>query len=56
MPELSYFSVTVPWHVITTPSAGNETCSWAVFLALGIIGMGIGAVKANIAPFGADQV
>ena len=38
------------------PSLPDENCAWAVFLALGIMAFGNGAVKANIAPFGADQV
>ena len=35
---------------------GEEQCAWAVYLALCIIGIGNGFIKANIAPFGADQV
>ena len=58
--QLEYISddtvttVTIPWYDVD--SADSETCSWAVYLALGIMGLGTGAVKANIAPFGADQV
>ena len=37
-------------------SADNEQCSWAVYLGLVVIAIGTGAVKANVAPFGADQV
>ncbi|CAH1800457.1 unnamed protein product [Owenia fusiformis] len=34
----------------------DEPCAWGVYLALCLIGLGNAAVKANIAPFGADQV
>ncbi|KAL8561063.1 hypothetical protein ACOMHN_031007 [Nucella lapillus] len=34
----------------------DEDCSWLVFLALTVIAIGSGFVKANIAPFGSDQV
>ena len=37
-------------------SAWDEKCSWAVYLGLGIIAVGSAGVKANFAPFGADQV
>ena len=50
---------TVPW----VPIAGDdprspyqENCAWLVCVALIIIAIGNGSVKANIAPFGADQV
>jgi len=36
--------------------AWDEKCSWAVYLSLGIIALGSAGVKANFAPFGADQV
>ena len=36
--------------------AWDEKCSWAVYLGLGIIALGSAGVKANFAPFGADQV
>ncbi len=42
-----------PTHV---PESDHMTCQWGVYLALTILGIGNGAVKANIAPFGADQV
>lgn len=38
------------------PGSGTETCSWAIYLSLTIMAIGTGAVKANVAPFGADQV
>ncbi|XP_076452782.1 solute carrier family 15 member 4-like [Babylonia areolata] len=34
----------------------DERCAWLVFVALLIIAVGTGFVKANIAPFGSDQV
>ena len=36
--------------------AWDETCSWGVYLGLGIIAVGSAGVKANFVPFGADQV
>lgn len=34
----------------------EENCAWLIFVILSIIGIGTGCVKANIAPFGSDQV
>ncbi|XP_070572643.1 solute carrier family 15 member 4-like [Ptychodera flava] len=34
----------------------EEYCAWAVFLSLFIISVGAGSIRANLAPFGADQV
>lgn len=34
----------------------HESCSWAIFLSLTIVGIGFGAVRANLVPFGASQV
>ncbi len=34
----------------------DEQCSWYVSLAVVTIGCAIGFVKANLGPFGADQV
>ena len=34
----------------------DENCAWLIFIALTIIAIGTGSVKANIAPFGSDQV
>jgi len=33
----------------------SESCAWAVYVAIAIIGVGYGAVRANIIPFGAHQ-
>ena len=35
---------------------GRECCAWAVFLVLAIVGLGTSGTRANIAPFGAEQV
>ncbi|KAL3856879.1 hypothetical protein ACJMK2_011587 [Sinanodonta woodiana] len=37
-------------------SLPDENCAWQVYITLTIIAVGTGVVKANLAPFGADQV
>ena len=44
-----------------TPTGGsdatnNAPCKAAVYLSVTIVGLGVGTVKSNIAPFGAEQV
>ena len=34
----------------------DERCAWLIYIALTVIAIGTGFVKANIAPFGSDQV
>lgn len=46
----------VPEKITQLKNPFHEKCSWAVYLSLFIIAVGAGAVKATIAPFGADQV
>ena len=48
-----------PWADVTNnnpTSPSQENCAWLVYIAIAIIAIGNGSVKANIAPFGADQV
>lgn len=34
----------------------EETCSWVIILTVVIIGISVGFIRANLGPFGADQV
>lgn len=34
----------------------NAPCKVAVYISVTIVGLGVGIVKSNIAPFGAEQV
>jgi peptide/histidine transporter 3/4 len=51
---------TQEWYVVspgdTIPSPGREHCALQIYLALTVMGLANGVIKANIAPFGADQV
>lgn len=35
---------------------GAESCSWVIILTVILIGVAVGFIKANLGPFGADQV
>lgn len=37
-------------------SLGAESCSWVVIVSVVLIGIGVGFTRANLGPFGADQV
>ncbi|XP_013381601.1 solute carrier family 15 member 4-like [Lingula anatina] len=57
---------TTGWYVIGNKSSSGdddnhrypwtEQCAWAAYLSLFIMACGVGIVKANLAPFGAEQV
>ncbi|XP_076346091.1 solute carrier family 15 member 4-like [Tachypleus tridentatus] len=42
--------------LLVVPNKDYEPCTWLIYLLLIIIGISNGIVKANIAPFGAEQV
>lgn len=57
--DTNYSDPVIPW----TPIDGDkyrapheETCAWLVCLGLVITAVGAGGMKANVSPFGADQV
>ena len=55
--ETTVEGTTISWAKLVVPLApSQEICFWAVYLSATLMGLGIGGVKANIAPFGADQV
>ncbi|GFW50345.1 hypothetical protein TNCV_4697601 [Trichonephila clavipes] len=61
MIEVCDICTTCPIPVINSTSVRDvplfsENCSWTVMLVLIIIAVGTGTVKANITPFGAEQV
>lgn len=37
-------------------ASNNAPCKAAVYISVTIVGLGVGTVKSNIAPFGAEQV
>lgn len=47
------------YQTLSSPTAENpfdEHCAWLIYTVLAIMAVGTGTVKANIAPFGGDQV
>lgn len=34
---------------------GQEICGWLIYLVLVVIGLAVGSIRSNVAPFGADQ-
>jgi hypothetical protein len=37
-------------------SLGAESCSWIIIISVLLVGIGVGFIRANLGPFGADQV
>ncbi|ESO97977.1 hypothetical protein LOTGIDRAFT_103713 [Lottia gigantea] len=52
----SYNSTPLDITSSTTYNSFEENCAWLIYIVLTVIAIGAGSVKANIAPFGADQV
>lgn len=52
-----YVTVCLRFSADAPPSdPPNAPCKVAVYISVTIVGLGVGIVKSNIAPFGAEQV
>lgn len=49
-------SNTTSFQPVTDRTIIEEPCSWVVILSIVVISVGVGFIKTNIGPFGADQV
>lgn len=50
-----YYSKTYN-NTMADRSIANESCSWIIIISSILVGVGVGFTRANLGPFGADQV